>query len=295
MTTKPRPFRVLVATDGSSHARAAVVAARLFPWPNGTRAYGVVAGRLPGLLGRRRSVRTALTRLLRREAERARRALRGRWTDAQVVVVDAPPAQAILAQARKRRVHAIVLGSRGRGPIGSLLLGSVSRAVVRQAPCAVLVVKGRPREAQHVVVGLDDSPRSRRAVAFVERLQPPPGSRATLLAVVEPRHSAPIGRLPASIRTILSSELAAMERSRLGDARRAHQAAARRLTRSGWTVTTKIARGVPLTELLKTVSASGADLVVIGRRGAGSVERLLLGSVAEGTLAHAPISVLIVK
>jgi nucleotide-binding universal stress UspA family protein len=294
MTTKQRPFRVLVATDGSSHARAAVVAARLFPWPDGTRAYGVVAGRLPGLLGRRRSVRTALTRSLRREAERARRALRGRWTDAQVVV-DAPPAQAILAQARKRRVHAIVLGSGGRGLVGSLLLGSVSRAVVRQAPCAVLVVKGRPREAQHVVVGLDDSPRSRRAVAFVERLQPPPGSRATLLAVVEPRHSAPIGRLPASIRTILSSELAAMERSRLGDARRAHQAAARRLTRSGWTVTTKIARGVPLTELLKTVSASGADLVVIGRRGAGSVERLLLGSVAEGTLAHAPISVLIVK
>jgi nucleotide-binding universal stress UspA family protein len=51
----------------------------------------------------------------------------------------------------------------------------------------------------------------------------------------------------------------------------------------------------PLTELLRGMSASRADVVVAGARGVGAVERLLLGNVAEGALAHAPVSVLIVK
>ena len=292
---KPRLFRVLVATDGSSHARAAVAATTLFPWPDGTRVDGVVAWPIPGMLGRRRSVRTALTRSLRQEARRARRALHRRWPEAKVVVVDAPPAEAILAQARKRRARAIVLGSRGLGLVGRLVLGSVSRAVVQRASSAVLVVKGRPRKVQHVVVGLDGSLRSRRAVAFVGRLPAPPGGVVTLLAVVEPARQGSIGRLPASVRAILGSELASLERGRLQAARRELDTAARRLKRAGWIVNTKVARGIPLTELMNAASANKADVVVIGARGTDGVRRLVLGSVAEGTLGQAPMSVLIVK
>jgi len=35
----------------------------------------------------------------------------------------------------------IVVGSRGKGGIGRLLLGSVSEAVARAAPCSVLIVR----------------------------------------------------------------------------------------------------------------------------------------------------------
>lgn len=73
------------------------------------------------------------------------------------------------------------------------------------------------------------------------------------------------------------------------------QAAARRLARAGWAVKTELRRGVPLTEVLRAVSASRADVVVLGARGVCGVERWLLGSVAEGTLARAPVSVLLVK
>jgi nucleotide-binding universal stress UspA family protein len=43
------------------------------------------------------------------------------------------------------------------------------------------------------------------------------------------------------------------------------------------------------------VAESDADLLVLGARGVGGLERLLLGSVAEGALDHARVSVLIAR
>ena len=113
--------------------------------------------------------------------------------------------------------------------------------------------------------------------------------------VVEPSRSPSIGRLPASIRAVLVTELAALNRERLRLARREVSAAARRLTRVGWTVEKVVRRGLPLSELLKIASTNRADIIVVGARGAGGLTRALLGGVAEGTLAHAPVPVLIVK
>ena len=51
--------------------------------------------------------------------------------------------------------------------------------------------------------------------------------------------------------------------------------------------------GDPARQLLEM--AATADLVVVGSRGLGAVRRLLLGSVSEKVLQHAPCPVLIVK
>ncbi|PYM65623.1 MAG: hypothetical protein DMD79_04410 [Candidatus Rokuibacteriota bacterium] len=50
-----------------------------------------------------------------------------------------------------------------------------------------------------------------------------------------------------------------------------------------------------LDELIADVTAFHADLVVVGARGIGGIERLLLGSVAEGVLTRSPVSVLVVR
>jgi nucleotide-binding universal stress UspA family protein len=55
------------------------------------------------------------------------------------------PTKAIVDEARNWGADLVILGSHGRGPLRRLLLGSVSRAVRRSAPCPVQVVRPRLR------------------------------------------------------------------------------------------------------------------------------------------------------
>lgn len=67
-----------------------------------------------------------------------------------------------------RQAHLIVMGSRGRGTVRSMLLGSVSAAVSKYASCPV-AVRRPPRGRAHtcgVVVGSDVTPESVPVVEF---------------------------------------------------------------------------------------------------------------------------------
>src|SRR5262245_4363193 len=287
-----REFRVVVASDGSAIARAAVEAAVDFPWPERSRASGVVARGRGMVLGNATpAMWEAIDRGLERVAAAVRRALRRRWPAADVAVLDKSPVEAILAEARG--AQAIVVGSRGHGLLGRLLLGSVSRGVVRRAPCPTLVVKGRARRFKRFVVGVDGSATARRAAAFMARLRCPRGGSVTLVTVVEPVRLGSLGLMPSGVRATLEREARAMSAERVRRAQRELAAAARPIARAGWRTRTSVRLGVPVTEL--TGAAAAADVLVVGVRGAGGVERLLLGSVAEGVLTRSRFPVLVVR
>src|SRR5262249_39189517 len=155
-------------------ARAALATAVGFPWPKGADASAVIARR--GFSGAQiaadwpAAVWAALDEGLAQVRGRAQRALRRRWPEAQAVGANQPVVRAILAEADRTRASVIVMGSRGHGALGRLVLGSVSRGVVRQARVPVLVVKGRARRVRRLVIGLDGSPNARDAVRFVAGL-----------------------------------------------------------------------------------------------------------------------------
>jgi nucleotide-binding universal stress UspA family protein len=291
----PKRYHVVVGTDGTAEARAALAAMPMFPWPAGATVTGVVASRTRAAAGRPGYVRVAIDRAYAQVAASARRTLQRRWPDARVDVFDEAPAEAILAEARRRRAQMIVLGSRHRGWIARHLLGSVSAAVVRHAPCAVLVVRGRPRAFDRIVVGVDGSRHARRAVELVRRLPKKSARAVTLVGAVESIRMPSAPFLPSEGRAVLARETARFNldaEQRVRAELRRHQ---RTLRRAGWNARAVLVRGVPVQAFLSMAARSRARLLVVGARGAGGIERLLLGSVAESVLDRAPISVLIVR
>lgn len=54
-------------------------------------------------------------------------------------------------------------------------------------------------------------------------------------------------------------------------------------------------KGHAVREIVRAVKEGGYELVVIGAKGTSGIRELLLGSVAEGVLRHAPCSVLVVR
>jgi len=262
-----KDFRVLVATDGSAPAKAAVATAVRFPWPARTRAQGVTARHVPAD-DRRSILLAALDRSANLIAAGARRVLSRRWPEADVTIVDTAPVAGVLHEATRCDADVIVLGWRGHGAVRRLLMGSVSRGVVRGAKCAVLVVRRGQRGVRRIVIGVDGSANALRAVDFVGRLHPPRGGQVTLFTAVEhigvPSHAL----APRGVGTTVAAEVRRINAKRTARAKQGLARAEATLTRAGWRVRTRVTAGV---------------------------RHLLLGSVAEGALNRCPVPVLMVR
>jgi nucleotide-binding universal stress UspA family protein len=66
--------------------------------------------------------------------------LRRSGREVSALVVQGATAETILAEADALGVHLIVMGSHGYGTMAELILGGVSKAVLRKAACPVLVI-----------------------------------------------------------------------------------------------------------------------------------------------------------
>lgn len=289
-----RQFRVLLATDGSTVAKAATSTAIGFPWPPRSGMFVVVAKQVR-VESRRSILLAALDQTAEFVARSAARSLARRWPDVQVHVVDASPVDAIIREATRIRVNVIVMGWRGQGAIRRFLTGSVSRGVVRRAPCAVLVVRRAVRRVQHVVIGVDGSSHARRAIALITRLQPPRGGRVLLLSAIDTMWVPAQALAPLGTRATVGAEVGRINRGHLARARREIERASKLLAAAGWKVDAKVATGAPLRELIGAVGKKRVDLLVVGARGVTGIRHLLLGSVAEGALNRSPVPVLIVR
>ena len=146
-----------------------------------------------------------------------------------------------------------------------------------------------------IVVGVDGSPHSRRAVALVARLAPPRGGRVTCVRVIEAARLPSMPFVPARMRAQLETQAAAMDRSRRAMAQRQLDAAVGALAKAGWRSRGVVRAGPPLPELLAAARAERADLLVLGARGAGAVRHFLLGSVVDAALRRSPVAVLVAR
>ena len=90
--------------------------------------------------------------------------------DVVTLVVDADPRVALVDASEAADL--VVVGSRGRGPVASAILGSVSASVTRHAHCAVVVCRPpgeRAGTGNRVLVGADGTAASRPVLEFAFR------------------------------------------------------------------------------------------------------------------------------
>jgi len=125
--------RILVAYDGSDHARRAVEHAISLAKILNSSLYVITVAVDPS--------QEALEKAKRIAAEAAEMIASGGLSASDVAVRSGVPANEIINYAEEIRADLIVMGSRGLSTIQRLVLGSVSQTVASRARVPVLIVK----------------------------------------------------------------------------------------------------------------------------------------------------------
>jgi nucleotide-binding universal stress UspA family protein len=184
----------------------------------------------------------------------------------------------------------LVVGARGLGGFGGLLLGSVSQQCLHHARVPVAIVRSvddRARRAGdgRIVVGVDGSAGSAAALSWA---MAEGSARGATVEVVHAWEFPMAYGMPTGV--------VAVDPGAVDDAARhlvdgmIAQASARPGTGDA-TVERTVVCGTATSALID--AAKAADLVVVGRRGLGSFGRLLLGSVSDQLARHAPCPVVV--
>lgn len=152
-------MKVLIATDGSEFAQAAINAVAERSWPEKTElmVLHVVPELSPAYIGFNYGYAEALARVHDAGRQSGKRIV----NDAVDALADSLPelpitgsicdgnaAHGIVEAAKQWGADLIVLGSHGRTGLARFFLGSVAEAVVRLAPCSVEVIRTRHKDTK---------------------------------------------------------------------------------------------------------------------------------------------------
>lgn len=141
-----------------------------------------------------------------------------------------------------------------------------------------------------ILVPVDFSPPSDRAIRYATTLANKFGARVSLLHVVDDPFVTGAWQAEAFIANIpeLLTELMMSARTHLGELKRD-------LAAHGFIVDTAVITGPPARAIVEHASAGHFDLIVMGTHGRTGLSHALLGSVAERVVQKAPCPVLTVR
>lgn len=179
----------------------------------------------------------------------------------------------------------IVVGSCHLGAVGRLLLGDVSRGTLDDSPCPVAIAPRDYRKADHLLrkvgVGYNGTPESRDAFQTASQLATERGLKLRVmssLAMTLPvspflNYSADWEEIQADHRAVIENDLQQLTRS----------------TKDVGTDVVRMAAERALAELSEQV-----DLLFVGSRGWGRLQRVALGSATDRLIHHAVCPLIVV-
>ncbi len=293
-------MRILLAYDGSPHAAKALALARNTAWPPDTsiRVVAVVesaliyTGPVPATAAVASQMEADVAAIADENVQEAVGQLSVEGRRVEGVVLRGRPASVLIDEAGRFEADLVMAGSRGRGPITRLLLGSVASEVVDNAPCPVLVT--RTESVSSAVLAVDGSPASDAAEALVTTWPVFESVRVTVVSVAEVAEPWQFGIAPPSHHAAAAQHAEDVEKTKADHTRLAHDTAAR-LGAAGRDAEGVMRTGDAADEILAAATDGETDLIVMGSRGRTGLASVLLGSVARNVLHSASASVLIVR
>lgn len=183
------------------------------------------------------------------------------------------PAESILEFSKD--FDLIVMGSRGENEKEPYALGSITKKVVRHTKCPTLIVK-KVSPLANFLVCLDGSENSIKALNYGVNLAEKLGARITLLNVQERRLYESSPRVAEEMGEKIISK------------------AIESISVKGVKFDKQLTFGVPSDVIADVAEKEDYDLIVLGSRGLGTVQRFLLGSISDDVTHKAKCSVLIV-
>lgn len=292
---------ILVGVDFSNESRLAVEQAAALARQCGAKLVLLHVGPVPDmpLPEMPAEVQPALTEYQRYLKERfdvdhghlveMRERIAGKDTRVSHMLIDGFPDAGICQAAEELDAGLVVVGSHGRTGLELLLLGSVAEKVIRACPRSVLVARPGPTTGGYhkILVATDFTESAERALEAALTMAAPDAQVDLLHCWQLPPMSSSYGPTPR-VAVELAGPLADYSRQLGADLLARHD-------RPGVSLKFRLLEATPTQGLLEWIEEEGDyALVVTGSHGRRGIRRLLLGSVAEAVVRHAPTSVLVV-
>jgi nucleotide-binding universal stress UspA family protein len=216
--------------------------------------------------------------------------VRDRGIDVELVGRVGPPGEVVGHVAQERHADLIVVGTHGSTGITRFLLGSVATAVLRHAPCDVLVCRGPsgPTPFLRPLVATDFSPTATRALRAAVALSPD----GTAIELVH-AWQLPVGSWGATLLGQARFPWSTVRDAVLAGAKAQADQLVATNANLARPLHIELVQGPPASVITHAAERGAHDLIAIGTHGSRGFRRLLLGSVAESTIRHAPCSVLV--
>ncbi len=305
-------MKVLLATDGSETAQAATDFVARFPFPVGSEVRIVtvitnvlrdqeIATLTPEQWSTFETARNDESEEAAKTLTRTAAVLTGAGWTVSTELRSGHPADEIIDESDAQNVDLIVVGSHGTTGFRRFLLGSVSNQVLQSATRSVLIVRKPEKgcEGGHIdppapdghpwrlLIGYDGSKPSDKAVDFCANLELDDRAEVRLLTVLPMVHM---------FRQDIRQEMNWIWQKKKESEKTALEAAADRVHHDIANVTTELTEAADVSDaLLAAGDEFAADLIVLGHKGKGAIERFLMGSVTPRIAHHSCRSVLAVR
>ena len=204
----------------------------------------------------------------------------------------------ITHMAAEKNADLVIMATHGRSGLKRLVLGSVTERLIRTLPCPVLIIPGADPDAgvdvdqglkfKRILIGCDFSAVSIRAFQYGLSLAQEFQSEIHMVHVIAPPvyrnfdryDNGPTEDISPDLRNYLNEK---MEKMVPADAR-------------NWCVPkTVLLEGKPDEALIEYANANRIDMIVLGVRGQGLVEKVLVGSTTSRVIRRAVCPVLSVS